>query len=220
MSYFDLIGLIKNEERPFCISISLIAFIYLASLSMFQMLAGVSPYIANAAEQEMMGRDSTNNAFKLLNESSPIPQTRERILTDEILALGTDIDAIKNASQNGDFKVVYNKTLEVVSGPNWGNISADLLYRKELVSLNNIISSLQTLNTLTKNTTEHSKAINDTIVREGDILTSNYGKVLDALAMPIFDIPKLITNLVIPAAIVVIIVLSIPRIRKRFKIRY
>lgn len=167
-----------------------------------------------------MDENNTENAFILLNESTPIPSTRETILTDEILALGEDINSLKNASQEGDFQSVHNKTFEVVSGPNWGNISADLLYRKELTPLNNFVTNLQILNTLTKNTTQHNKAVNDSIIRESDTLVTNYGKVLDALAVPIFDIPKIITNLIIPVIIVIVIVLAIPKIRKRYKIRY
>lgn len=158
--------------------------------------------------------------FKLLDISSPIPSIRDMILTDEINAIGTDIDAIKNASQVGDFETVYNKTIDVVSGPNWGNISADLLVRKELVPLNNFVSNLQFLNTLTKNTTQHTKTINDTIIKKSNALATNYGKVLDALALPMFDIPKIVTNLVLPTVIVVIIIITIPRLRRKYKIKY
>jgi hypothetical protein len=158
--------------------------------------------------------------FKLLNASSPIPSNRETILTDEINNLGADIDAIKNASSFEDLEAIYNKTMEVASGPNWGNISADLLYRKDITASNNFMSTLETLNSLSKNTTQHTKAINDSIKRETNELVTDYGRVLDSLAVPIYDVPKMITNIVIPAIFVVIVILAIPRIRRKYKIRY
>lgn len=90
-------------------------------------------------------------SFVLINSSSPVPSTWDRILTDEINALKADIDTIKNASTVGDFEAVYNKTLEVTTGPNWGKISADLLFRKDLVPLNNFLRTLESLNELTSN---------------------------------------------------------------------
>jgi hypothetical protein len=170
--------------------------------------------------QAQESTNQTDNPFKILDDSDPVPSNREMILTDEILALGEDINSIKNASTSGDFETVFNKTLEVVEGPNWGNISADLLYRKDLVPLNNFVMALESLNSLSKNTTIHTQSVNDTIVRESNDLVTEYGKVLDALAVPIFDVPKIITNLIIPAIIVVIIIVAIPTIRRRYKIRY
>jgi hypothetical protein len=164
--------------------------------------------------------DTQSNLFKLLNESSPIPINREQILTDEIANLGADIDSIKNASNVGDFEAVFNKTIEVVTGPNWGNISAALLIRGEIAPLNNFVTTLEILNILSKNTTQPTQAVNESIIRESHELVTDYGGVLDALAVPIYDVPKMITNIAIPAIIVTMIILAIPRIRKKYKIRY
>jgi beta-galactosidase GanA len=161
-----------------------------------------------------------NNSFVLFNDSNTIPSPREMILTDEIDALAVDIDFIKNASASGDYEAIYNKTLEVISGPNWGNISADLLYRKEFVPLNNFVSNLQSINSLTKDSNLNTKVVNDEIVKESNALVTNYGNILDSLAVPIFDVTKIITNVVIPSAIVIIFILAIPKIRRRFKIKY
>jgi hypothetical protein len=225
MSIFNfIVKLAISNDRSLQVSISLITLTCLVSTSafvaMFQILDMIIPSEVNAQKQNLTSDNISNNDFMLLNESSPVPTTRERILTDEIIALGEDIDAIKNATQTGDFETVFNKTIEIVSGPNWGNISADLLYRKEILSLNNFVSNLHFLNTLTNNTTQHTKEVNDTIIKQSDALVTNYGKVLDALAVPILDIPKLVTNLIIPAIVVVITILAISKIRKRYKIRY
>jgi hypothetical protein len=162
----------------------------------------------------------SNEMFEPLNTSSPVPSNLEMILTDEIITLGTDIDVLKNASESGDFDVVYNKTIEIISGPSWGNISADLLYRQAFDPLNNFVTTLGSLNTLSKNTTSHTKFINETIIKEGNKLTTEYGKVLDALAVPMYDIPKIVTNMIVPAIIIVVIVVSIPKLRRKYKIRY
>lgn len=172
------------------------------------------------AQEFPQNNDTMRGPFAILNESSPVSPKREMILTDEILALGTDIDTIKNASLVGDFEVVRNKTLEVVKGPNWGNISADLLYRKNYDVLNNFVIALESLNSLTNDTTQYTLDTNATIVRESNQLVGDYGKVLDALAVPIFDVPKIVTNLVLPGIIVGIIILAIPKIRRKYKIRY
>lgn len=172
------------------------------------------------AQEFTQNNDTLSSAFTILNESSPIPSKREMILTDEILALGTDIDTIKNASIAGDFKVVHNKTLEIVTGPNWGNISADLLYRKNYDILNNFVIALGFLNSLTKDTTQNTREENATIVRESNELVNDYDKVLDSLAVPIFDAPKIVTNLVLPAILVGIVILAIPKIRRKYRIRY
>jgi len=199
-----------------------------AGLGIFSLLVTLSlTYLAyqtlenNVFAQEFtQNNDTMSSVFNMLNESSPIASTREMILTDEILDLGTDIDTIKNTSIVGDFEVVHNKTLEVVTGPNWGNISADLLYRKNYDILNNFVIALESLNTLTKDTTQNTREDNASIVRESDELVIDYGKVLDSLAVPIFDVPKLVTNLVLPAILVVIIILAIPKIRRKYKVRY
>lgn len=185
---------------------------------MFSDVQHTNSSLGQIQSQELVDKGAT--AFPLMNSSSPVPTIRDMILTDEILALGTDIDTIKNASTVGDFEVVFNKTLEMVSGTSWKNISADLLFRKDLIPLNNFVITLESLNSLSKNTTDHTKAINDTIIEESNNLQTDYGKVLDALAVPVFDVPKIITNLVIPAVIVVVIILAIPKIRRRYKIRY
>jgi hypothetical protein len=180
-----------------------------------------SSTLSDTPPENIASSVSVDSPFTMKNELDPLPDRWDRILTDEILALQTDIDTIKNASEFGDFQVVYDTTAAVASGPNWGNISAELLYRKDLNAINGFTLSLQRLNTISNGSTAATtQELKDTLVQESNELEVTYENVLNALAVPIFDPPKIMTNLILPGVIVGVVIAFFPRIRKKLKIRY
>lgn len=62
--------------------------------------------------------------------------------------------------------------------------------------------------------------VSDTVTQEIDELEIKCQNVLNALAVPIFDPMKMITNLMLSGVIVELTIISIPKIRKRLGIRY
>ena len=65
-----------------------------------------------------------------------------------------------------------------------------------------------------------TQELNDTLGQESNELEVTYENVLNALAVPIFDPSKIMTNLILPGVIVGVVIVFFPRIRKKLKIRY
>jgi hypothetical protein len=152
--------------------------------------------------------------FLMRNESDPLPQTWDRMFTDEILALKENMATLRNASEYEDLQVIHDTTIEVAEEPNWGNISSELQYRGDLNTLNEFSLSLQELNTLSNASLADGQEVSDTITRAIDELDFKHKNVLNALAVPVFDPMKFMSNLILPGVIVGLTIIFIPKIRK------
>jgi hypothetical protein len=196
-----------------------------AFLDTFTFAAGQETNSSTPADSPNAHDDSPpvldSSPFLIRNESDPPPETWERILTDEILALEENMLTLRNASEYGDLQVIHDTTIEVAEGPNWGNISSELQYRGDLNTLNEFSLSLQELNTLSNaSLADGQEEVGDTITRGIDDLEVKYENVLNALAVPIFDPMEFVSNLILPGVIVGLTIIFIPKIRKRLRIRY
>jgi hypothetical protein len=139
----------------------------------------------------------------------------DRLLIEEVPSLKENVDNIINALNEGNHSMAGEQIDDIQTGDNWFNIRNELESRQatDLVSrFNNSLFELDRLSEL-----EDSLA---PALEQAQILSENMDDIVNKLSNPVVDIQRLVLTTSVIGIVIGFGLFIIPRVRKRFNIRY
>jgi hypothetical protein len=155
-----------------------------------------------------------DEAFATAKNVSSQAEDWDRLLIEEIPSLRENVDNIVNALNEGNYSMAREQIDDIQSSDNWFNVRNELEARDEtnLVSrFENVLSDLET-----------SLKTQDSVAEteQAKMLSKGLDDIVGKLAEPAVDMQRLIITTSIIGIVIGSGLYIIPKVRKKFNIKY
>lgn len=137
----------------------------------------------------------------------------DRLLIDEMDELNNYMNKIDKDNANNNYTAIRLDSEKILSSSSLRNISAELEYRD---NSNVVHAFINTVNNLINTKPNDNETIDQNIKN----LSLVYQKMLQILSVPDIDYQKLVVIALIPTIIFIISIITIPKIRKHYNIKF
>lgn len=139
----------------------------------------------------------------------------DRLLIEEVPSLKENVDNIINALTEENHTKVREQIDDIQTGDNWFNIRNELESRQATDLVSRFNNSLFELNRLSESEDSLASAVEQAL-----ILSESMDDILSKLSNPVVDIQRLVLTTSVIGIVIGSGLFIIPRVRKRFNIKY
>jgi hypothetical protein len=139
----------------------------------------------------------------------------DRLLIEEVPSLKENVDNIVNALNEGNYNEVGKQIDDIQTGDTWFNIRNELQSRQATELVSRFNNSLFELNRLSESEDSLSS-----VVEQAKILSESMDDIVNKLSNPVVDIQRIVLSTSVIGIIIGSGLFIIPRVRKRFNIKY
>jgi hypothetical protein len=163
------------------------------------------------AVQSLVG----DEAFATTSDVSSQGKSWDRLLIEEVPSLRENIENIANALNEGNYSEAVKQIDDIQAGDNWFNVRNELESRQATDLVTRFDNSLFELARLSK---KGDSLISS--VKQTQMLSKSMEDIVNKLSNPVVDLQRLVLTTSVIGIVIGSGLFIIPRVRKRFNIKY